>query len=155
MGRGVAWTTEELAHLGRTWVATSENPILGIDKTSTRFFNAIFERFSQLAPECSNKKQYAGHGVRQVKAKMDHLTADCQKFRSALRFIRAYKPTGVTEDQVLSMTIAKHLGLRQTMSYDAKNFPHEQWVSNHAYKVLRNVPKFQEQAVESIPSPCS
>lgn len=45
----------------------------------------------------------------------------------------------------MSMEIAKHLGNRQTMCYDGKDFPHDQVVNKLAYNVLRNVPKFQEQ----------
>lgn len=72
------------------------------------------------------------------------MSADCQKIRSVLGLIRACRPTGVTEEQILSMAIAKHLGMRETMSYDARDFPHEQWNNNNAYLILRCVPKFRD-----------
>lgn len=42
------------------------------------------------------------------------------------------------------MTIAKHLSKRDSMSYDARDFPHDRWKSRLAYHILRRVPKFKE-----------
>lgn len=35
------------------------------------------------------------------------MSTDCQRFRAALRITREFDPTGVIEEQILSMSIAK------------------------------------------------
>lgn len=144
MGRGMAWTAAECADLARAWIGTSEDPIRGVEQASSLFYSTMFERFCSLAPEGANSKQYHGRQPRPVRAKWDAMAADCQKFRSAIRFIRACKPTGVSENEIVSMAIAKHLGKRATMSYDARSFPHYKWVYNQAFAVLRRIPKFRD-----------
>ena len=72
------------------------------------------------------------------------MAADVQKFRGALRFMRSCNPTGVTEEQIKSMAIAKHLGKRQNMSYEARDYPHDNWVHHLAFSVLKHHPKFKE-----------
>ena len=68
------------------------------------------------------------------------VSADLQKFHEALRFICAWKPTGVTEADILSMAIAKHMGKRYGMSYEAKSFPHDEWKKNKAWEVHKEHP---------------
>lgn len=144
MGRGVSWCAQECSDLARAWIAASEDPIIGIDHTSLHFNRAMFEKFSAMATQGMSDKKYGERGLRPVRSKWDQISADCQKFRRALRFIKACNPTGVTEDQVISMAIAKHLGKRDTMAYDVRDFPHERWNNHLAYRVLHRVPKFKE-----------
>lgn len=99
---------EECGNLAPTWLDASEDPIVGIDQTSQWFFNGIYDNFTNLSSAGASNKQYGGRGHRATRAKWDAISSDCQKFRQALRFIRACKPTGVTEDQILSMAIANH-----------------------------------------------
>lgn len=141
----MAWTAGECADLARAWIGTTEDPIRGVDQTSQLFYSTMFERFCSLAPPGSSSKQYHGRQLRPVRAKWEAMAADCQKFRAALRFIRACKPTGVTEDEIMCMAVAKHLGKRTSMNYDARTFPEDKWVYHLAFRVLRRVPKFGEQ----------
>ena len=145
MGRGLAWTAEEAGDLARAWIAATEDPVLGIDQTSTHFNQGMYSSFCSFAPDGACAKQYSGRGARPSRAKWDSISADCQKFRSALRFIRMCEPSGVTEDNIFSMAVAKHLGKRSTMSYDARDYPYERCNNHLAFKVLRRVPKFQDQ----------
>lgn len=54
--------------------------------------------------------------------KFDEVTEDIQKFRKALRYIGAANPTGVTEDELISMSIAKHLRKYKKMTCDARPY---------------------------------
>lgn len=151
MGRGIQWTAEEIAHLSRAWVSTSEDPIAGIDQTSSRFNESMFKTFAAMAPSSASEKQYGARTPKSCRSKMNEVSADCQKFRSALRFISTCKPTGVSIEQILSLSIAKHLGKRESMSYDAKNFPHDQWNNHLAYKTLCKHPKFNADLKQLFP----
>lgn len=110
MGRGVTKIAFECADLAQTWMVASEDPILGIDQTSHSFNTGMFDRFKSMKPITASPKQYARRGLRSTRAKWDVIARDCPKFRSSLRFIRAFNPTEVSEDQIISMAIAKHLG---------------------------------------------
>lgn len=61
--------------------------------------------------------------------------------------IRADDRTGVTENEVLSMTITKpkHLGKHDGMSYEARSYPRAEWKNHLANKVLRKHPKFSDE----------
>lgn len=65
-------------------------------------------------------KCYGDGSAKSVRAKFDEVAADVQIFRESLRMINASNPTGITEDEKLSMAIAKNLGKRTSMSYYAR-----------------------------------
>jgi hypothetical protein len=56
------------------------------------------------------------------------ISADCQNFGKALRVVHASRSTGVSEDGMLSMSIAVHLGKSPRMDYRFKDVPHAEWV---------------------------
>lgn len=144
MGRGVTWTAAECADVARAWIFASEDPILGTDQTSNQFYTRLFERFCEYAPTDANEKQYKSRGTKATRHKWEAIAADCQKFRSAIRAVRLFQPTGVNKEQKLSMAISIHVGKRQAPSYDAKDYPHSQWNNHLAWQVLCKVPKFME-----------
>ena len=144
MGRGCGWSDEEIGHLERAWLYKSEDAVTGTDQTSRTFKETLFERFKEFAPSVASDKTYGARNVKAVRAKWDEIAADVQKFRFSLRVIKACNPTEVVEDQVISMEIAKHLGKRKAMSYDAKDFSHTEWKNHLAYRALRNHPKFHD-----------
>lgn len=149
MGRGSGWSDTELCHLARAWLHASEDPETGTDQTAGRFKKTMFERFKTFAPELCSEKTYGARTAKAVRAKFDEVSADLQKFRESLRFIHSCNPTGVTEDGIFSMAVAKHLGKRTTMSYDAKDYPHDLWKSHLAFKILKTHPKYSDDAVVS------
>lgn len=154
MGRGSGWSDVELGHLARSWKHASEDPIVGIDQKCARFIDTMFEKFKSFAPRSAQGKVYGARNPKSIKSKWDDVSADVQKFRESLQLVQASHPTGVTEDQILSMAIAKHLGKRNKMSYDAKDYPHENWKNHLAFKTLRGHPKFCDLPVSAQGSQC-
>lgn len=111
----------------------------------------MFTKFEH-APVSASSIQYKRRTLKLAKENMDAMAADFQIFRNRLRFLRAWNPPGVmTKDQILSMAIVKHLGKRDTMSYDAKYFPRDLWSNTVAYNFLRCVPKFYDNTNLSPP----
>lgn len=149
MGRGCGWTDVELGHVARAWVYASEDPIVGIDQTAGRFRSTMFQKFKEMAPVGSNEKTYGGRTPKSVRAKFDEISADVQKFRSAIKRVQSCNPTGVTINEIISMSIAVHLGKRDSMSYEARGYPHTQWRNHLAYAVLKTQPKFCDESVSS------
>lgn len=145
MGRGIGWTDVEMAHLASGWVYASEDAIAGVDQTATRFRETMFEKYKSFAPKGCSRKSYGGRSPKSVRAKFNEVATDIQKFREALRCIRAANPTGVTEHEVISMSIAKHLGKRSGMSYEVRSYLHSEWKNNLAYEVLRLHPKLSDE----------
>lgn len=65
--------------------------------------------------------------------------------------MRACRPTGVKEDDIISMSISKHLGERVKLSYDSRTYPHQRLIHHIAIKILRRIPNFSDEiALSSI-----
>lgn len=144
IGLCVALTEKEARDLEQVRIGTSYDPINWVDQTSQRFFYAIFEQFGSDAPYGFNGRQYKGCGMRATRAKWDAISADCQTFLSSLGFILSCNPIVVTEDQILSMAIARHKIKRDGMAYDSKDYPHSRQAHHLSYNVLCRVLKFKE-----------
>lgn len=143
MGRGAAWSSAELYDLAKAWLATSEDPVVGIDQTAGRFAQTLHRHFLLRAPRDPDAKaRYESRSAKSAKSKFDQVSADVQKFRRALRIVHASHPTGVVEEQILSMAIAIHLDKIGKMSYDFKDLQHDAWSNHLAYKALCTHPKF-------------
>lgn len=84
----------------------------------------MFDKFKLFAPAVVLEKGYASRKPKSFASKCDAGAAEIQNFRASRRFIRAANPIGVIEHEILSLAIAKHLGKRHGMSYEARNYPH-------------------------------
>lgn len=91
-----------------------------------------------------SEKSYAKRTQKAVRAKFDKVTADVQKFRAAICLICTSNPTGVTQDEVMSMAIPKHLGKRDGISHDAHSFANCNSKNHLAHKLLCVYPKLSD-----------
>lgn len=132
----------ECAHLAQAWSNATQDPVVGIEQTSAAFWKKAYELFCSLRTTDATDKQYNGRNVKAVRSKFEAISQDVSKFRIALRSVHMFQPTGTTEPQNLSMAIALHLKKRTTVSYDAKDYPHNQWVHHLAYHKLKYLPKY-------------
>lgn len=145
MGRGATWCPEELGDLASSWMAASEDPVVGIDQTAARLKHTLHREFLSRSPKDKDGNRiYETRSEKSCKVKVGEVFADVQKFRRCLRTVNISEPTGVTLDQILSMAIAIHVGKLSKMSYDFKDLSHDTWMNHLAYKVLRIHPKFQD-----------
>lgn len=76
--------------------------------------------------------------------KWKETSEQCQKFMNLFVSICAMKPTGVTQDQILSMSIVNHLGKLSSLSSADKDYPHEKFVEHLTYKLLQTIPNFSD-----------
>lgn len=147
MGRGSSWNAEELEDVAKAWITASSDPVVGIDQTATRFANTIYSSFIERAPDDPlTKERYRLRSAKSVKLRFDTIAADIQKFQKSLRLVHSCSPTGTTDQQVLSMAIAIHVGKINRMSYEFKDLDHDVWLYHLAYKALKNHPKFMFQS---------
>lgn len=107
MGRGIWWTDVELENLVRGWAYAFKDGITGVDKTATRFREAMFAKYKSFAPQGWSDQSYGGRSPKSAHSKFDEVAADIPKFSETLRSTRAANPMGVTEDELIYMTIAK------------------------------------------------
>lgn len=153
MGREVGWTDLELSHFARGQIYDSEDGIAVVDKTKEHFGGTTFAKYKTPGPTTGAHKSYCARYAKLVKAKFDKIAAVVKKFRKSLRFICAAQPSGVTENEVLSMEIGKHLRNRDGKSYDARSYPHAEQKFHLTYKVLRFNPKFVHEGSMSGAAP--
>lgn len=45
MGHWVVWSVDDCSYLAWAWFMASEDPIVGVDQTTVKFFNVIFNTF--------------------------------------------------------------------------------------------------------------
>lgn len=95
-----------------------------------------------MAPSAVSEKTYSARTAKAVRSKFDKLSAYVQKFRTSLRLVRACNPTGVTEDDILTMALAVHVGKRSTMSYDTRTVPLTIWKNHLTFNSLCRYPKY-------------
>lgn len=65
------------------------------------------------------------------------LSADMQKFFSALCNIEASNPTGVNGGNILSMAIALQTGKCTKLDYNYKNYYRDNWIGFKEFTVLQ------------------
>lgn len=75
--------------------------------------------------------------------------ANVQNLRISLHSTSIAQPTVLTEEEALSMAIAKHLRDWDGISYDARLFPHKEWKYHLANKVLFVYPNFSDECYRS------
>lgn len=95
MGGGLGWSSEELLHLYKAYIATSADPINSIEQTSALFLETMLENISALDPPDANQQTYRSRSSKYFKSKMNALAADVQNFLSAWRLFKSRKPTDV------------------------------------------------------------
>lgn len=143
MGRGKSWDSRENEALARAWVCASEDPITGTNPTSKTFAEALRRRFIENGPSPPVPDgRYGNRNAASCKSHFDAISADAQKFYVSLRKVRACSPTGVTEDNIISMAVAIHVGKCIMMEYGNKDFDKDTWSVNRAWKVLSTRPKW-------------
>jgi len=65
------------------------------------------------------------------------------EFGKQLRIIELADPSSADDQQRVNMTVAKHLGKTNWMSYDFKEFKADQWINYHGWCIVKDMPKFQ------------
>lgn len=134
MGRVEARDLHENGTWARAWIAASEDPVAGIDQKGKVFFNTIHRRFSEKSPASvvGVEGRYGLHSPESVRKHINNLSADAQKFKKHLRTVRLCEPTGVSEDEMLSMAVAVHIEKCTAMSYEYKSSGHNNLVGFRA-----------------------
>ena len=146
MGRGKVWDGDENKSLAKAWIAASEDPIVGTDQNRKLFIDTVRRRFIEMSPVASQVKDgtYSARSSVSIKHHFSDLSCDVQKFRASIGRVRASNPTGVGEDDVVSMAVAIHIGKTNVMDYDYKTFNVLEWVYYKSWLVLKSHPKWSE-----------
>lgn len=79
----------------------------------------MHRRFTEKGPSIADKPEVR-YGNRPIASTRNHLyilSAEVQKFRVALRMIRACNHTGVNDNKIVSMVIAIHDGETKKLEY--------------------------------------
>lgn len=103
-------------------------------------------RFSEKAPS-SDKFQdgkYSDRPMTSLRSHFSTMAADVQKFSVSLRQVRACNPTGVNEEDIISMAIAIHVGRANKIYYQFKEYCKTNWLQYKACLILRHHPKFMD-----------
>eukprot|EP00171_Calliarthron_tuberculosum_P023290 IDg23290t1 len=118
------------------------------------FWETMFRRFVEHGPPATlvADGKYSKRTVKSCKAHFGDLSAEVQKFFSALRRVKASNPTGVNDDNILSMAVALHMGKTLGMDYNFKDYFQENWNAFKAFKVLQDHPKWNGEYGENCSS---
>lgn len=95
----------------------------------------------------ASKKSYSRRGIKAARSKFEAISAGMQKFNIAKQEVRAFQPSGTMANQNLSMSITRHLSKMSTITYDAKDFPHEERIHHLSYEEFGHISKFNYELV--------
>lgn len=145
MGRGKDWNSDEYVVLAKAWVQASCDPIVGVGQKAAVFWAKVKLNFDALSPVDHETGRYSHRGGSTLKhCWTDSLQPAVNKFQAKLTRTIAAKLTGnLTEDQLINVAVAFHLGEIDKPSYDARSFDASSWKFFDCwYSVLRKQPKF-------------
>ena len=136
------WQHHEITIACRAYTNDTNNGIQSCDQDMEKFNNDIVEKMRLLAPSGYLPGTYHERAHRIYKYLRDNVFGEVQKFNKSLRLVEISHPSGVTEEQKVSMAIAIHLKLTKKMDYEFKDFEKSKWRLYGAWDVLRHLPKF-------------
>ena len=147
------WSRKELGHLAEAWVATTENPVLCVEQRGDTFRVGLHRNFIAM------DENYKRGDKQPVRAKYGDVSKEVSKFEKSLREVRGFNPTGVSAENIFSMTVARNLAELNPLStnvearnmYNFKDFDVKQWVYVDACKVLHQHPKYTADSEYNTP----
>ena len=150
MGRAPKYDVQELEHLAIAWRNATRDNVKGADKKVEVHTAIIENNMKCLAPPGVSDDKYHGRGGERLHQYWrDTIAPELQKFNSALRIVKLSRPTGVGQDEIISMAIAIHQQETKKMDYAFKNYSHDKWRFYKAWLVAKDEPKFAYNAGET------
>jgi hypothetical protein len=144
MGKAPTWPVKERELVALAWLRATNDGIQCCDQKGEDYRNKIHGLFKALSPKDAQQGRFGDRPPKAVYVFLrDNIFPDVNKFNEALRLIQASRPTGVNEDNILSMAIALHLGETKRMDCNFNSFDHSKWPNYTAWKILRTAPKFR------------
>jgi hypothetical protein len=144
MGKAPTWLTKEREVVALAWLRATNNGIQGCDQKGEDYRNKIHALFKAFGPRDAPPGHYGDRAPKAVYVFLrDNIFPDVNKFNESLRLIQSSHPTGVNDDNIISMAIALHLGKTKRMDYNLKDYEHTQWPNYSAWKILSSAPKFR------------
>jgi hypothetical protein len=133
-------------HVAEAMLATTEDPIAGIDQKADAFKRKLWEEFVSKDPSPMSAKKYRDRTLSAVYLQSKAISKDIMVFQKSVLFVKACKPTGnLTDEELMSLAVARHTGTMQGagLDYSFKDTSHSDWVLSDAFKVLKRSPKWQ------------
>jgi len=128
MGCGKNWRPNETVVLAKTWIAVSNDPIVGIGQKGAQFWGKVKAKIDENSPAEHEQEHESGlfkdHGVNSMKHFWtDQLQPEANKFQDRLTRVLAAKLTSnLTEQQKINIAVALHVGKIDQPNYDFHDF---------------------------------
>ncbi|KAF0724796.1 hypothetical protein Ae201684P_020469 [Aphanomyces euteiches] len=132
MGRGVAYSEHEDRQLCRSWIAISEDPVVGTDQTSASFWKSIFNHWVDHLPWETAE--------RTADALMNHfsdINKEVQRFAECHDFVIRSLPSGAKNESVLRDAIIEY-----TRRTNKKQFKYM-----HCWEESKKSPKWASKTI--------
>ena len=105
------WQPHKIAIACKAYASATNNGIQGCDQDIEKFNNDIVEKICLLAPSGYCPGTYHERGDRIYKYLCNNVFGELQKFNKSIQMVETSHPSGVSEEQKVSMAIAIHLKL--------------------------------------------
>lgn len=148
MGRGPKWTIEEYQVLAKAYREVGGDPIRGASQKQDDFYRRLRKAFRKRCPRTAGEDSHDGHwrgrSQKACKDAWERIRHDIGKFLVSLGKVNAMDPTGnPSEDNMINMAIAVHLGVTRTARHCDWDYPRSNWKFSKAYLELCDMPQFQ------------
>jgi hypothetical protein len=151
MGKAPTWLTKEREMVALAWLHVTNNGIQGCDQKGEDYQNKIHALFKAFGPRDAPPGHYGDPAPKAVYVFLcDNIFPDINKFNESLRLIQSSNPTGMNDDNIISMAITLHLGKTKWMDYNLRDYEHTQWPNYSAWKILSSAPKFHHPTMGSL-----
>ena len=147
------WKPDEIALACKAYANATKNGVKGCDQDIKSFTADILQKLEILAEGIAPPGTHHHRGASVYTYLRDNVFNEIQKFNKCLRQVDVTKPTGCGDREILNMAVAIHLKQTNKVDYRFKDFDHKKWKLHAAYKVLKNLPKFQYNVRASPPPP--
>ena len=99
----------------KCYIKATWSTLLGVYQDNIKFLENIALRMEKFAPEEVADGMYNKCGTKIYPYLWEYIFLQFKKFNKEFRHVHAWKPTGVTHQEIINKTIAIHMRVTNTM----------------------------------------
>ena len=140
--RNIKWSSEERHVAALVYLRATQDCVKGKDQSSTVFWNSVETLIGKI-PSSEVRSTETIRSANAIKSFMkNNVFCNLNKFNISLNKVLATKPSGVPEEQIISMAVALHLNKATGRDYNQKYFETRRCVNYEAWLVMKDSRKF-------------
>ena len=110
MGQGKKWSSEECERAAVAWTRATHDPVIGRNQSGETFDKKVYSLFSRKPPKDADPGTFSERSHPSVMTCFcNNISPDVMKFIGVLRMVKGVGLSGVTDDQLIRISVAVYL----------------------------------------------